>query len=116
MPEELVLVYEKESGAPIYMHSIDAREAVQLGDYTQEAPGGKDPSPEEKASAMARTRGLTGSPHPELQTPEERAATRAAANAVAAGETAPAPPPAAPAAAHTSSDAGAAHTSRRSST
>lgn len=103
MPEELILVYEKESGQPLYMHSIDAKEAVQLGDYTMEAPAGKELSAEEQYAASASTRGMQGTVHPELQTPEQRAATRAAAAQAAAGET-PAPaPPAAPAATHTES-------------
>ena len=34
MPQNPVLVYEKESGTPTYMHTVDAAEAVRLGDYT----------------------------------------------------------------------------------
>lgn len=94
MPDELVLVFEISGGTSIYMHSIDASEAVRLGDYTFESPSGKEVTAEERAAAMARARGVSSTPPPEMQTPEERAATRAAANAAAAGEAAPAPPPA----------------------
>jgi len=56
MPQNPVLVYEKEGGAPTYMHTVDAAEAVRLGDYTPAPPGGKDVEPEARASAMSRFR------------------------------------------------------------
>ena len=84
MPQNPVLVYEKDSGSPCYMHTVDAREAVRLGDYTAAPPGGKDPEPEARASAMSRFRTGQGATHPELQTEEERDEARAKANEQAA--------------------------------
>jgi hypothetical protein len=96
MPQEPVIVYSVEDGKPIRMHSVDADEAVRLGDYTRTPPGGKDPDPAQLSAAALAMRGLGGPIHPELQTPEERAETRrqaneaAAAAAVAAGQPVPA--------------------------
>src|SRR5262245_6824454 len=85
MPDDLVLVYEKATGTPLYMHSIDASEALRIGDYTLTTPEGTaKPSPEAMAAARSRTSGVNVNPHPELQTPEEREATRAAAAEAAA--------------------------------
>jgi len=80
MPQNPVLVYEKEGGAPTYMHTVDAAEAVRLGDYTPAPPGGKDVEPEARASAMSRFRTGQGATHPELQTEEEREEARTKAN------------------------------------
>ena len=51
MPQNPVLVYSKEDGTPAYMHTVDAAEAVRLGDYTP-VPPGEPPDPEARASAM----------------------------------------------------------------
>jgi hypothetical protein len=80
MPQNPVLVYEKEGGLPTYMHTVDAAEAVRLGDYTPAPPGGKEPEPEARASAMSRFRTGQGMTHPEMQTEEERDAARQKAN------------------------------------
>ena len=80
MPQNPVLVYATEGGAPTYMHTVDAAEAVRLGDYTPAPPGGKDVEPEARASAMSRFRTGQGATHPELQTEEEREEARAKAN------------------------------------
>jgi len=80
MPQNPVMVYAKEDGTPCYMHTVDAAEAVRLGDYTPAPPGGKDVEPEARASAMSRFRTGQGATHPELQTEEEREEARAKAN------------------------------------
>jgi hypothetical protein len=80
MPQNPVMVYAKEDGTPCYMHTVDAAEAVRLGDYTPAPPGGKDVEPEARASAMSRFRTGQGATHPELQTEEEREESRAKAN------------------------------------
>jgi hypothetical protein len=84
MPQNPVLVYEKEGGQPCYMHTVDAAEAVRLGDYTPAPPDKEGPSPEARASAMSRFKTGQGATHPELQTEEEREDTRAKANEEAA--------------------------------
>jgi hypothetical protein len=83
MPDHLQPVYEVATGKLTYMHSIDAAEAVRLGDYTMTPPKAEIDA-QERAMAMARAKGLEGAVHAELQTPEEREANRAAANAAAA--------------------------------
>jgi len=80
MPQNPVMVYAKEDGTPCYMHTVDAAEAVRLGDYTPAPPGGKEVEPEARASAMSRFRTGQGATHPELQTEEEREEARAKAN------------------------------------
>jgi hypothetical protein len=80
MPQNPVLVYSKEGGLPTYMHTVDAAEAVRLGDYTSAPPGGKEPAPEARASAMSHFRTGQGTTHPEMQTEDEREATRQKAN------------------------------------
>jgi hypothetical protein len=87
MPDELVMVYSVETGDPVAMHTVDAAEACALGDYTLTAPD-DEVSPEAKALAMARSRGMTGAPHPELQSKEERDRTRQEANDAAAAQAA----------------------------
>jgi hypothetical protein len=84
MPQNPVLVYEKEGGAPVYMHTVDAAEAVRLGDYTPAPPGGEPPDPEARASAMSRFKAGQATTHPELQTEEEKTETRRKANEEAA--------------------------------
>ena len=84
MPQNPVLVYEKEGGLPCYMHTVDAAEAVRLGDYTPVPPGGEPPEPEARASAMSRFKTGQAATHPELQTEEEKAETRRKANEEAA--------------------------------
>src|SRR4030095_9010754 len=80
MPQNPVLVYEKDGGTPTYMHTVDAAEAIRLGDYTPTAPDKEGPSPEERTSAMSRFRTGQGVTHPELQTEEEREKAREEAN------------------------------------
>ena len=84
MPQNPVLVYSKEDGSPSYMHTVDAAEAVRLGDYTPVPPGGEPPEPEARASAMSRFKTGQAATHPELQTDEEKAAAREKANEEAA--------------------------------
>src|SRR5262245_16714936 len=84
MPQDPMLVYEKETGTPTYMHSVDAKEAVALGDYTFVPTSSKDVSPEERAAARAKFAGMNATVHPELQTEEQRAEARAQANEEAA--------------------------------
>jgi hypothetical protein len=83
MPQNPILVYSTEDGTPTYMHTVDAAEAVRLGDYTPAPPDKEGPSPEERASAMSRFRTGQGVTHPELQTEEEREKAREEANAKA---------------------------------
>lgn len=83
MPQNPVLIYAKDDGTPTYMHTVDAAEAVRLGDYTS-APPDKEVSPEARASAMSRFKTGQATTHPELQTEEEKASTRQAANEDAA--------------------------------
>ena len=83
MPQNPVLVFEKETGQPSYMHTVDAAEAVRLGDYTPTPPG-EPPDPEARASAMSRFKTGQAATHPELQTDEEKAAAREKANEEAA--------------------------------
>jgi hypothetical protein len=80
MPQNPILVYEKEGGQATYMHTVDAAEAVRLGDYTPMPPDKDGPSPEERASALSRFRTGQGVTHPELQTEEERERSREEAN------------------------------------
>ena len=81
MPQELELVYHVETGAPAYMHSVDAAEACGLGDYTRMMPKGQDEDPKAMAAALAQARGMNAVLHPELQDAEERAEHRRVANA-----------------------------------
>jgi hypothetical protein len=83
MPQNPIMVYAKEDGTATYMHTVDAAEAVRLGDYTPMPPDKDGPSPEERASALSRFRTGQGVTHPELQTDEEREQTREEANAKA---------------------------------
>jgi hypothetical protein len=91
MPQDMECVYEVATGKPVYMHSVDAAEACTLGDYTRMPPSGHEVTDQERAAAMATSRGMPGTTHPELQTPEERAESRRLANE-AAGITTPAAP------------------------
>jgi hypothetical protein len=84
MPAYPVLVFEKETGTPTYMHSVDAREAVQLGDYEYKATQEHDLDPEERAAARAKFQGGMAVLHPELQSEEERQQHRDEANEKAA--------------------------------
>jgi hypothetical protein len=83
MPDTLELVFEVATGKPAYMHSIDAAEAVRLGDYTTVPPAGEI-DPQEKAAAMARAKGMVSPVHAELQSAEERETSRKQANLAAA--------------------------------
>ena len=83
MPQNPVLIYEKESGTPTYMHTVDAAEAVRLGDYTS-VPPGEELDPAQRASALSRFKTGQGVTHPELQTEEEKAEARRKANEEAA--------------------------------
>ena len=78
MPQNPTMVKEKD-GEPVYMWSVDAAEALRLGDYVPVAPD-EEISSEQRASAMSRFKTGQATTHPELQTPEEKEATRAAAN------------------------------------
>ena len=82
MPQEQVLVYELATGTPYFMHSVDAAEAVRMGDYTYTAPGGKDAAPEDLAVARARAKGMSAPGHPEMMSPEQRERVREEANQV----------------------------------
>lgn len=86
MPQELTCVYEMETGEPTYMHSVDAAEAVRLGDYTFDVPTGKGSNEDPDAHGRARAKAMGGmSPaHAELQSPDERERRRTAANTVMA--------------------------------
>jgi hypothetical protein len=84
MPQNPVMVYAKDGGTPTYMHTVDAAEAMRLGDYTPAPPDQEGPSPEERASAMSRFRTGQGTTHPELQTEEEKERAREEANDKAA--------------------------------
>lgn len=79
MPQELELVYEIETGMPAYMHSVDANEAVLLGDYVRTPPKGTEPDPRLIAAARARAKGMNAEVHPEMLSPEERQQRREAA-------------------------------------
>lgn len=98
MPDEKVIVYQADTGEPLAMHSIDAKEAVAIGDYVMAPPGGKELSDDEKGKVLAAHAGVSPQKHPEQMLPEERAAARkqaAEAAQAAAGTTvtvAPAPP------------------------
>ena len=78
MPQDPVTVYSKETGDPFAMHSVDAQEALRLGDYVATPP--EDVDPQQRAEALARMRSTGATVHPELQTPEEREETRRQAN------------------------------------
>jgi hypothetical protein len=101
MPQQLYWVREKESGQAFQMHSVDAAEGLALGDYDLINDPTHEVDPKERQAAAAAMRSTAGAPHPELQTPEQRAATRAAAKEqadIAAGTHTPPPgmPPAPP--------------------
>jgi hypothetical protein len=90
VPENPTLVINIEDNEWTYMHSIDASEAVRMGDYRYATADEQNAPNEKKATALNRMRNVNVNPHPEMQTPEQRAATRAQAaeeaRAVAAGE------------------------------
>jgi len=88
MPQELVLMYHTDTGEPKRFHSVDAAEAYRLGDYTFEAPKGKELSPEQMAQADFGMRAAQGTIHPELMTPEQREEQRRQANEEAARQAA----------------------------
>lgn len=96
MPDKPVCVYEVESGEPAFMHSVDAGEAVRLGQYTFTAPKDavdKDgnPTPEAaEARGRARARFMGGGlDQAELKSPEQRATDTRKANEAEAIRTAP---------------------------
>src|SRR5580765_6201726 len=82
MPSQPTTVYDAD-GNPAVMHSVDAKEAVTLGDYTY-APPSDQPDPEKLAAARAKFQGGMGEVHPELLTEEERDKKREEANERAA--------------------------------
>jgi hypothetical protein len=84
MPQNPVLVYAKDGGTPTYMHTVDAAEAIRLGDYTFAPPGKGEVDPEDRAAAMSRFTSGQSAVHPEMQSEEERAETRRKANEEAA--------------------------------
>ena len=91
MPDNPVLIYHKESGTPAYMHSIDAAEALSLGDYTATPPA-TAPPPEDLAAAKAAFQGSNPNMHPEQMSEDARTALRAEATAEAQAETPPEEP------------------------
>lgn len=78
MPQNPVLVQSKEDGSLTYMHSVDASDALRLGDY--EIPDESKTDPQARAAALNRMRSMNVNPPPEMQTPEQRAETRRLAN------------------------------------
>lgn len=82
MPEAPVMVVNIEDSSVCMMHSIDASEGVRLGDYRY-ATLEEQADAQKRMEATARMSSVSATPHPELQTPEERKATRAAANEAA---------------------------------
>src|SRR5262245_20602766 len=83
MPEEPVLVVHIDSSDYTYMHSIDASEAVKIGDHRYATAEEQQESSEKKATALNRMRNVNVNPPPELQTPDQKAAIRAQAAAEA---------------------------------
>jgi hypothetical protein len=127
MPQQLYWVREKESGRVFQMHSVDATEGMAFGDYEMVPDPTKDVSPEERLAAAAGMRSVAPWPHPELQTPEQKAEVRRMAKeqteAKARGEEVlpgappappppPSPPPSEPAAATSRSTSGTSSGSR----
>jgi hypothetical protein len=94
MPENPVLVVNLETNDYTYMHSIDASEAVKIGDHRYATIEEQHESSEKKATARNRMRNVNVNPPPELQTPDQRQATRAQAaeEAAAAAEGRPVEP------------------------
>jgi hypothetical protein len=80
MPQELTMVFLKETGEPMLMHSVDAAEAMCLGDYVSLPPGEKGLSPEDQAMARGQALRAMGPVHPEMMSVEQRDALRAEAN------------------------------------
>jgi hypothetical protein len=80
MPQEMIVVYHSETGKPELMHSVDAAEAVNLGDYTYAPPQGAEVSTQDMAAARAKAQGWNSTVHPELMSPEDRDAMRQEAN------------------------------------
>jgi hypothetical protein len=80
VPQEPVIVFYKENGEPYAMHSVDAAEALRLGDYVATPPQGEHV---DVAVAVSRMRSADATVHPELQTPDEREETRRQANEAA---------------------------------
>ena len=78
MPQDPVLMQSKEDGSLVYMHSVDASDALRLGDYEIPDPAKVDPVA--RAAASNRMRSMNVNPPPEMQTPEQRAETRRLAN------------------------------------
>jgi len=83
MPEQPVLVVNVDSSEYIYMHSIDASEAVKIGDHRYATLEEQQESSDKKATALNRMRSVNVNPPPELQTAEQKAAIRAQAAAEA---------------------------------
>jgi hypothetical protein len=81
MPQDPIMVYHRDTGTPAVMHSVDAAEAVRLGDYVYALDEGQEADPQAKAQAMARFKGAD-IPQAELKTPEQRAHDTAVANAI----------------------------------
>jgi hypothetical protein len=80
MPQELMMVFLRDTGEPMLMHSVDAAEALRLGDYVSMPPGEKAMTPQEHAQARGEALRNMGPVHPEMMTPEQRDAMRAEAN------------------------------------
>lgn len=65
MPQQAVIVFHKDSGEPMAMHSIDAAEALRQGDYVSALLGDAKASPEQMANARARLKGADALPFPD---------------------------------------------------
>jgi len=59
MPQDPTLVYDLVTGVPIWMSSVDVKEAVMLGDVGLVPVTGLEPTAEEIASALERFRGVS---------------------------------------------------------
>lgn len=114
MPQQLYWVKEKETGQTFQMHSVDAAEGMALGDYVLIDDPEKELTPEERRSAAVGHRAPGAFPHPELQTPEQRAETRRLVKAQAEGGSGAGSPPLTQAPAIAASNAPAETPSRRS--
>src|SRR5262245_9131124 len=88
MPQHPILVINIETGSPVYMHSIDASEAISIGDHRYATADEAASGGPARTAALNRMRNVNVNPPPELQTPEQKAAIRAqaAAEAEAAGQ------------------------------
>jgi hypothetical protein len=80
MPQELQLLYLKTTGAPTLMHSVDAAEALRLGDYVSVLLGPDAGTVEAQAAARSQAMTAQAPVHPEMMSPEQRETVRREAN------------------------------------